>query len=240
MVDDFATTISEIASQTNLLALNAAIEAARAGDAGRGFAVVAEEVRKLAEQSGRAAHEVTANVGRIREGVLGTSRAVESGTVQMRDVTKVADAARQALADIQAAVERVESASARVSEAVGGNATAIALGGGGHREGRRHGAEPRRVRGGGGGRHGGDVGVGRGARGDLQHAQRVGAAGARAGAGVPAGVGGENEPALARAEGRWMSRLAEAPQVGLEPTTLRLTVGCSDQLSYWGMVWYRP
>ena len=27
-----------------------------------------------------------------------------------------------------------------------------------------------------------------------------------------------------------------APQVGLEPTTLRLTVGCSDQLSYWGMV----
>ena len=24
------------------------------------------------------------------------------------------------------------------------------------------------------------------------------------------------------------------PQVGFEPTTLRLTVECSDQLSYWG------
>ena len=126
VVDDFATTISEIASQTNLLALNAAIEAARAGDAGRGFAVVAEEVRKLAEESGRAANQVTANVGRIREGVLGTSRAVESGTTQMRDVTKIADAARQALAHIQAAVERVEEASNRVSEAVTGNASAIA------------------------------------------------------------------------------------------------------------------
>jgi methyl-accepting chemotaxis protein len=126
VVDDFASTISEIASQTNLLALNAAIEAARAGDAGRGFAVVAEEVRKLAEESGRAANQVTANVGRIREGVLGTSRAVESGTTQMRDVTRIADAARQALAQIQGAVERVEEASARVSEAVAGNATAIA------------------------------------------------------------------------------------------------------------------
>ena len=126
VIDDFATTISEIASQTNLLALNAAIEAARAGDAGRGFAVVADEVRKLAEQSGKAAQEVTQNVGRIREGVLGTSRAVESGTTQMRDVSAVASGAREALAQIQLAVTRVESASARVSDAVSGNATAIA------------------------------------------------------------------------------------------------------------------
>ncbi|MDR3436060.1 methyl-accepting chemotaxis protein [Telmatospirillum sp.] len=103
--------INDIASQTNLLALNATIEAARAGDAGKGFAVVANEVKSLANQTGRATEEIGTQINAVQSATREAVAAIGGIVGRIEEINQIAAA-------IASAVEEQSSATAEIARSV--------------------------------------------------------------------------------------------------------------------------
>ncbi len=101
--------IKLIAMQTNLLALNATIEAASAGEAGKGFAVVANEIKELAQQSGKAAEEIARMIEGIQTNTRGAVTVIDKVAETIQTIHTAADRTFKAVeAETHSAAESAE------------------------------------------------------------------------------------------------------------------------------------
>jgi methyl-accepting chemotaxis protein len=101
-------TIKMIALQTNLLALNATIEATSAGEAGKGFAVVANEIKELAQQSGKAAEGIATKIESIQASIHDAVEVIQK-------VAEVIGAINSSASRISEAVEKQNAATRTIS-----------------------------------------------------------------------------------------------------------------------------
>jgi methyl-accepting chemotaxis protein len=131
-IEQIIDVIEDIAFQTNLLALNAGVEAARAGEAGKGFAVVAQEVRELAQRSGRAANEIKAlihtsstEVGAGAKLVQQTGQALNIIAGQITEITSHVEAIAAMSRDQSVALQEVNSAVGQMDQLTQQNAAMV-------------------------------------------------------------------------------------------------------------------
>ncbi|MFK8017866.1 MAG: methyl-accepting chemotaxis protein, partial [Gammaproteobacteria bacterium] len=117
-IRDIVGKIDDIAFQTNILALNAAVEAARAGEQGRGFAVVASEVRTLAQNSAKAAKEISELIADSSAKVEAGGRQVTQAGEAMEDIVQQVRSVTNLVGDITVATQEQSTGIGEINHAV--------------------------------------------------------------------------------------------------------------------------
>jgi methyl-accepting chemotaxis protein len=102
--------IDEIADRSDLLALNAALEGAKAGDAGRGFSIVAAEMRRLAENVMESTKEIKNLITEIREATHAAKEASDGNKRMASEGEKLGGSAITSVAGILTGIQDTSDA----------------------------------------------------------------------------------------------------------------------------------
>lgn len=102
--------IDEIADRSDLLALNAALEGSRAGEAGKGFSIVAAEMRRLAENVLESTKEIKNLITEIREATAAAAGAAEASKSATESGEKLGAVAAHSVEGILAGVQETSDA----------------------------------------------------------------------------------------------------------------------------------
>ncbi len=102
--------IDEIADRSDLLALNAALEGSRAGEAGKGFSIVAAEMRRLAENVLDSTKEIKNLITEIREATAAAATAADASRQATEAGERLGSVAASAVEGILSGVQETSDA----------------------------------------------------------------------------------------------------------------------------------
>ena len=102
--------IDEIADRSDLLALNAALEGAKAGEAGRGFSIVAAEMRRLAENVMESTKEIKNLITEIREATHAAKEASDGNKKMAGEGEQLGSNAMQSVSGILSGIQETSDA----------------------------------------------------------------------------------------------------------------------------------
>ncbi len=102
--------IDEIADRSDLLALNAALEGAKAGEAGRGFSIVAAEMRRLAENVMESTKEIKNLITEIREATHAAKEASDGNKREAAEGEKLGGTAMTSVSGILSGIQETSDA----------------------------------------------------------------------------------------------------------------------------------
>lgn len=103
--------IDEIADRSDLLALNAALEGAKAGEAGRGFSIVAAEMRRLAENVMESTKEIKTLIAEILDATHAAKEASDGNRRMANEGQAIGDEAMRSVSGILDGIQETSDAS---------------------------------------------------------------------------------------------------------------------------------